>query len=215
MERCNSEGVRFPTDAARFACPLCVAAAVLAFKLAAGGDSRAGNHRSTGRPFCIENRRPVDLPRVRPRVPPALYTRHRKRTNTQSIIESVRIPNGKASSFQNDASTRRPCRAECALSLLENAGFAHRSCRCSTPSRGRLSMCRCAWSGDVGFPTRKVTCATHWPSTRKLTNPTRRSARHGGNLPIQKCCFPNWETVVLNSGAPALVNAESLLAPPC
>ena len=48
MERGISESVSFPAEAVRFACSLCVATAVLAFKLATGGSSRGEQHRSTG-----------------------------------------------------------------------------------------------------------------------------------------------------------------------
>ena len=64
--------------------------------------------------------------------------------------------------------------------------------------------------GMVVFLMRKVAFAKNWPSTRKVTKPTRRSARHGGNVPDRKCCFPNRKGVVLNIGARTPSNVESV-----
>jgi hypothetical protein len=64
--------------------------------------------------------------------------------------------------------------------------------------------------GMVVFLIGKVAFAKNWPSTRKVTKPTRRSARHGGNVPDRKCCFPNRKGVVLNIGARTPSNVESV-----
>jgi hypothetical protein len=63
--------------------------------------------------------------------------------------------------------------------------------------------------GMLVFLSRKVAFAKNWPSTRRATKPTHRSAKHGGNLPNQKCRFPSGKSVVLNIGASVLVNAVS------
>ena len=136
-------------------------------------------------------------------------TMHSNNANPQSFIENNLLPNGMAQTFQTEASARRPCRAECGLSKLENNGFAHCSSRCSIPSRGSLVTQRSAWPGHVAFRCRKVACATNWPPTLKLAKHTKRLAKHGGNLPNQKCCFPNSKRVIFIIGAPALVIAKS------
>ena len=127
---------------------------------------------------------------------------HSNNANPQRFIENNLLPNRKAQTFQNEASARRPCRAECGLSKSENNGVAHCSSRCSIPSRGSLVTQRSAWPGHVAFRCRKVACATNWPPTRKL-------AKYGGILPNQKCCFPIMKRLIFTIGAPALVIAKS------
>jgi len=43
-------------------------------------------------------------------------TMHNNNANPQSFIENNLLIHGKAQTFQNEASARRPCRAECGLS---------------------------------------------------------------------------------------------------
>ena len=149
---------------------------------------------------------------MRPHVlPPALHTIRSNHTTTRSTIESVLIPNGKASTSKNETSARRPCRSECVLSELETRHFAHCSFRWCTHRRGGLNMCRRAWLGNGVFYFRKATCATNWLPSRKLAKPTERSEKHCANVAHRKCCFPIWKRVVLNIGAPMPSTAEHVL----
>ena len=206
MKRRISEGASFPAEAARFACPLCVATAVLAFKLAAGGDSW-GTPPVYGDALLYKESRP----RRPAACPPQRYTEYRAITQTHRALLKACVFLMEKRVFcktvlrHGGRVARNVCFPNGKTAVLRIAPFA------APLVHAEVSACAGAHGeGMVVFINRKVACAKNWPSTRKVTKPTRRSARHGGNVPDRKCCFPNMKRMVLNIGAPRPGTPESV-----
>ena len=212
MERGISESVSFPAEAMRFACSLCVATAVLAFKLATGASSRGEQHRSTGAALLYrEPAAPVTChvslacPPRRCRQDMAIIQTHQALLKACLFLMEKRLL-CKTVLRHGGRVARNVCFPNGKTAVLRIAPFAAPLLHAKVSARAGAHG-----EGMLVFLSRKVAFAKNWPSTRRATKPTHRSAKHGGNLPDQTCRFPNGKSVVLNIGASVFVNAESLL----